>query len=324
MPVPNRVSRIKPTAELTHTGCTGMLVQVHGLHHQKVQLSFLVVLSSGATRALASTYPCSPCAEICQHGFCQRVFQFSSVQGAWRQTSHRRVQGCVGKAASPGQRGFHGPEFSRRRNVERPSRRVSYVVVQYIILCHSKYICIQRDICRSIVYLCLMSQYSIFVIVSIFVYREIFFKLPYIVPNQARGGTVYIYIYIYIYIYTHIYVYIYIYIYIYIHTHIHIYLYTHIYIYIYIYIYIHIYIYIYTHVYTYRIRPTAERRLRLGAEACVVPQASRVWSVILYNISNHNRAVWNISNHISYVWNIMHSRASGVQIECNTMKYNII
>ena len=49
-----------------------------GCTAEKIQSFLLVVLSSGAIRALAPTYPCSPCARICQHGFCQRGFSTST------------------------------------------------------------------------------------------------------------------------------------------------------------------------------------------------------------------------------------------------------
>ena len=38
------------------------------------------------------------------HHVLQALAQFSSFQGAWRQTAHWHVQGCVGKAVSPRRR----------------------------------------------------------------------------------------------------------------------------------------------------------------------------------------------------------------------------
>ena len=43
------------------------------------QLAGLLLLPVTVTRALAPTYPCSPCEYICQHGFCQNGFRGHEV-----------------------------------------------------------------------------------------------------------------------------------------------------------------------------------------------------------------------------------------------------
>ena len=132
---------------------------------------------SGATRALAPTYPCCPCGCICEPGFCQH--------------------------------GLHAPERTRPRwtgctrfTAKSPERTIITTIITIIFMFIIVIIIFFFTITIIIYYTCIT------------IIRP---RVPADPPRAAPAKTMYIYIYIYIYMYICSYVYIYIYIYIYIY-----------------------------------------------------------------------------------------------------------